>query len=103
MRPGGHDDLANAVAGVLVGLDLDRRQPLIRLSDVFAADSEGACVASPLPRHCEIVFAVVTMEGADVAVAYCGHRAVQAAALYPRRRGWAVVAGFLHRHGGAAR
>ena len=71
--PGGHDDLANAVAGVLVGLDLDRRQPLIRLSDVFAADSQGACVAPPLPRHCELVFAVVTMQGADVAVAYCGH------------------------------
>ena len=69
--PGGHDDLANAVAGVLVGLDLDRRQPLIRLNDVFTADSQ--CVAPPLPRHCELVFAVVTMEGADVAVAYCGH------------------------------
>jgi hypothetical protein len=66
--PGGHDDLANAVAGVLVGLDLDRRQPLISLNDVFAADSQGACVAPPLPRHCELVFAVVTMEGADVAV-----------------------------------
>jgi hypothetical protein len=26
-----------------------------------------------LPRHCEIVFAVVAVEGADVAVAYCGH------------------------------
>lgn len=71
--PGGHDDLVNAVAGVLVGLDLDRRQPLISLNDVFAADSQGACVAPPLPRHCELVFAVVTMEGADVAVAYCGH------------------------------
>ena len=45
--PGGHDDLANAVAGVLVGLDLDRRQPLIRLSDVFAADGEGAVAARP--------------------------------------------------------
>jgi hypothetical protein len=70
--PGGHDDLANAVAGVLVGLDLDRRQPLIRLNDVFGADEQGA-VAPPLPRHCEIVFAVVAVEGADVAVAYCGH------------------------------
>jgi hypothetical protein len=67
--PGGHDDLANAVAGALVGVDLDRRQPLIRLSDVLAADGQ----APPLPRYCEIVFAVVTMEGADVAVAYCGH------------------------------
>src|SRR6516162_2214066 len=32
--PGGHDDLANAVAGVLVGLDLDRRPALVRLEDV---------------------------------------------------------------------
>ena len=71
--PGGHDDLVNAVAGVLVGLDLDRRQPLISLNDVFVADREGAISALPLPRHCELVFAVVTMEGADVAVAYCGH------------------------------
>ena len=71
--PGGHDDLANAVAGVLVGIDLDRRQPLVRLDDVFVADREGAISALPLPRHCELVFAVVIMEGADVAVAYCGH------------------------------
>ena len=49
--PGGHDDLANAVAGVLVGLDLDRRQPLIRLDDVFTVDGQGARVAPPLPRH----------------------------------------------------
>ena len=71
--PGGHDDLANAVAGVLVGLDLDRRQPLIRLNDVFAADGQGAVSALPLPRHVDHVFAVVTMEGADMAVVYCGH------------------------------
>ena len=72
--PGGHDDLANAVAGVLVGLDLDRRQPLIRLNDVFAADGQGA-VSSPRPCRAtaSIVFAVVAMEGADVAVVYCGH------------------------------
>jgi hypothetical protein len=68
--PGGHDDLANAVAGVLVGLDIDRRQPLIRLSDVFGADGQ----APPLPRHCGmVVFAVVAMEGADVAVVYAAH------------------------------
>ncbi len=30
--PGGHDDLANVVAGVLVGLDLDRRPALVRQS-----------------------------------------------------------------------
>ena len=67
--PGGHDDLANAVAGALVGVDLDRRQPLVRLSDVFAADG----LAPPLPRHCDIAFAVVAMAGADVAVVFAGH------------------------------
>ena len=71
--PGGHDDLANAVAGLLVELDLDRRQPLVKLDDVFVADREGTISALPLPRHCELVFAVVIMEGADVAVVYCGH------------------------------
>ena len=68
--PGGHDDLANAVAGVLVGVDLDRRQPLVRLSDVFGADGR----APPLPRHCGmVVFAAVAMEGADVAVVFAVH------------------------------
>jgi hypothetical protein len=35
--PGGHDDLANVVAGVLVGLDLDRRPALVRQSDMSDA------------------------------------------------------------------
>jgi hypothetical protein len=35
--PGGHDDLVNAVAGVLVGLDLDRRPPLVKQSDMLVA------------------------------------------------------------------
>ena len=35
--PGGHDDLANVVAGVLVGLDLDRRPALVRQSDMLEA------------------------------------------------------------------
>ena len=100
--PGGHDDLANAVAGVLVGLDLDRRQPLIKLSDVFAADrraSRRSAAAAALRarvrgrRH----------GGRRRRGGLLRPRAVQAAALYSRRRGGAVVAGFLHRHGGAAR
>jgi hypothetical protein len=33
--PGAHDDLCNAVAGVLVSLDLDRRPALIRTSDIL--------------------------------------------------------------------
>ncbi len=35
--PGGHDDLANVVAGVLVGLDLDRRPALVRQADMLDA------------------------------------------------------------------
>ena len=57
----------------------------------------------PLPRHCGLMaFAVVAMEGADVAVVYAATSPDAAAALYSRRGGWAAVAGFLHRHGGAA-
>ena len=67
--PGGHDDLANAVAGVLVNIDLDRRQPLVEMSDVFAADGR----APPPPRHCDAVFMVVAAEGADVAALVAGH------------------------------
>jgi len=42
--PGGHDDLANVVAGVLVGLDLDRRPALVKQSDMLDA---GAPVRIP--------------------------------------------------------
>jgi hypothetical protein len=35
--PGGHDDLANSVAGVLVKLDLDRRPALVKQSDMLDA------------------------------------------------------------------
>ncbi|MGC1564171.1 MAG: hypothetical protein WA820_30580 [Bradyrhizobium sp.] len=35
--PGGHDDLANVVAGVLVGLDIDRRPALVRQADMLDA------------------------------------------------------------------
>jgi hypothetical protein len=35
--PGGHDDLANSVAGVLVNLDLDRRPALVKQSDMLDA------------------------------------------------------------------
>lgn len=38
--PGGHDDLCNAVCGVLVGLELDRRPALIQRSDLV---SDVAC------------------------------------------------------------
>jgi hypothetical protein len=64
--PGGHDDLANAVAGVLVGLDLDRRPALLRANDLL---NDG--MPAPLPVVCEAVFAVVAVdERGAVAVVY---------------------------------
>ena len=71
--PNAHDDLANAVAGVLVSIDLDRRQPLVEIGDVLAADGQGQWRAPPLPRHCDVVFMVVAAEGADVAALVAGH------------------------------
>jgi hypothetical protein len=66
--PGGHDDLCNVVAGCLVGLDLDRRPPLIRLENLIGADvglSDG-------PTELQRVFAVIVDEGVDLGVVYCG-------------------------------
>ena len=65
--PRGHDDLANAVAGVLVGLDLDRRPALVRLEDVEGGKGEAA-----QPRWCQYVYAMIVDAGADIAVVYCG-------------------------------
>ena len=66
--PGGHDDLANAVAGVLVGLDLDRRPPLVPRSALLHA---GA-TPSPLPPVADCAFAVVAVDArGSAAVAYC--------------------------------
>jgi hypothetical protein len=45
--PGGHDDLANAAAGVLVNLDLDRRPALVQLRDL-AHRRRGAAIADLL-------------------------------------------------------
>jgi hypothetical protein len=52
--PGGHDDLANAAAGVLVSLDLDRRPALVQLRDFL---NDGA--ALPLPTRS--LYVVATM------------------------------------------
>jgi hypothetical protein len=67
--PGGHDDLANAVAGVLVGLDLDRRPPLVRIDDVM---DDGR--PPELPTHCHLMFAVIVVVEANVAVVFTGSR-----------------------------
>jgi hypothetical protein len=51
--PGGHDDCANAVAGLLVGLDLDRRPALVRPAD-YLAGNEGIA----WPSIVDVVYAV---------------------------------------------
>lgn len=55
--PGGHDDIANAVAGVLVGLDLDRRPALIRASKLT---DDGQAMA--MPTRCRHVTAVMWID-----------------------------------------
>jgi hypothetical protein len=64
--PGGHDDLANAVAGCLVGLDLDRRPPMVNLKDVTGPEGEG--VDRP---WCEAAFMVAFDAGPDVGAVFC--------------------------------
>jgi hypothetical protein len=65
--PGGHDDLANAVAGVLVNLDLDRRPALVNIKDVTGGE-RGA----DEPRWLQYVFLMIADSGPDIAVAFCG-------------------------------
>ncbi len=71
--PGGHDDVANAAAGVLVGLDLDRRPALIRQSQLLADDTPV-----PIPRAPAMVSAVLI-------VALTGMAAVAYFATAPAR------------------
>jgi hypothetical protein len=64
--PGGHDDLANSVAGVLVGLDLDRRPALLRSMDLL---TDG--LPAPFPVVCDAVFATVVADlHGTVAIVY---------------------------------
>ena len=60
--PGGHDDVANAVAGVLVGLDLDRRPGLVRQGDLLNADT-----ALPLPKRCVVIYATLAVSQEGIA------------------------------------
>jgi hypothetical protein len=67
--PGGRDDLANAVAGVLVGLGLDRRPALVRSRDLLADDQPV-----PVPAICNAVVAVLAAgQDGDCAVTYWAH------------------------------
>ena len=64
--PGGHDDLSNAVAGVLVGLDLDRRPALLRASDLLV---DGAPAKPPVVVDCVFATMAVDLHG-SVAVVF---------------------------------
>ena len=63
--PKAHDDLANAVAGLLVGLDLDRRPPLGQDRGCHGGEAVR-------PRWRQYVYAMIVDAGADIAVVYCG-------------------------------
>jgi hypothetical protein len=64
--PGGHDDVANAVAGCLVTLDLDRRPALLRANDLL---DEGQ--PAPMPIVSNVVYAVLSVdEHGQAAVVY---------------------------------
>ena len=69
--PGGHDDVANAVAGVLVGLDLDRRPGLVNRRDLMTDDG-----ALPFPKSCLGMFATlaVSLNGIVAVVYFCKSR-----------------------------
>jgi hypothetical protein len=72
--PGGHDDLANVVAGVLVGLDLDRRPALVKQTDMLDAgqpvrvpavvDTFLAVLCVGKDGKCAVVRAAKTVHGA---------------------------------------
>ena len=64
--PGGHDDIANAVAGLLVGLDLDRMTSVAFTSYL----NDNAPV--PTPRHARSIGASIALsaDGGTVAITY---------------------------------
>jgi hypothetical protein len=55
--PGGHDDLANATCGVLVGLELDRRPALIRPDNLYGPGDEP----TPLPTFASLLYATIVV------------------------------------------
>jgi hypothetical protein len=70
--PGGHDDLANATAGLLVQLDLDRRPALVRIEDLTGGDARADGRGSAEPGWLQYVFMMIVDAGPDIAVVYCG-------------------------------
>jgi hypothetical protein len=66
--PGGHDDVANAVAGVLTNIDLDRRPALVDMKKVVGGDGNGATE----PRHLQYVLLMIADNGPDIGVVFAG-------------------------------
>jgi hypothetical protein len=58
--PGAHDDLANAVCGVLVNMIADRRPALVRRDDMLA---DGAGYPIPLKARYIVAFLIVDAKG----------------------------------------
>ena len=76
--PGAHDDVCNSVAGVLTGLDLDRRPALVSSNDMLVENQPVA-----LPKVCQTIVALLAADKAgQCAVVYWaysphgGHRLV---------------------------
>ena len=70
--PGGHDDICNAVAGVLVGLDLERRPAMARAGDLLV---DGAPAVAP--TKCDYVSAVMATDDMGLtAIIYFARNAV---------------------------
>jgi hypothetical protein len=69
--PGGHDDIANAVCGVLVGLELDRRPALIRPDNLNGPGDEP----TPLPTFASLIYAtfVVAPDGTAAAAFFANY------------------------------
>jgi hypothetical protein len=67
---GGHDDVANAVAGVLTLVDLDRRPVLVDLKSVTGGGDRNG--KAPEPRWLQYAYLVVFDAGADIACVFCG-------------------------------
>jgi hypothetical protein len=68
--PGGHDDLANATAGCLVNLYLDRRPSLVKIEDVIPEPRKDGTTTEP--DWFMYVYLVVVTVGTDTAAVWCG-------------------------------
>jgi hypothetical protein len=71
----GHDDVANAVAGVAALLDQDRRPALIDLKSLTSDEGAGEVVSfgSVYPGRLDVFFLTVADAGPDLAWVLCGH------------------------------